>query len=117
MSRKQRESKNDQQQFWQMAIETWQASGMSVSKFCEAEGLSESSFYIWRKKFAQADDGEADKQKKLSPSAFIEVAMPKDNPAALELVLSSGNTLRIHSGTDSATLNDVISVLKQVGLC
>ena len=117
MSRKQKESKKDQRQFWQMAIETWQASGMSVSKFCEAEGLSESSFYIWRKKFVQADDAATGKQKKLSPSAFIEVAIPKNNPAALELILSSGNTLRISSGADSATLNDVISVLQQVGLC
>jgi len=117
MSKKQKESKKDQRQFWQMAIETWQTSGMSVSKFCEAEGLSESSFYIWRKKLAQADDTETGKQKKLSSPAFIEVAMPKDNPAALELVLSSGNTLRISSGADSTTLNDVISALKQVGLC
>ena len=117
MSKKQKESKKDQRQFWQMAIETWQASGMSVSKFCEAEGLSESSFYIWRKKFAQADDAETGKQKKLSPSAFIEVAIPKNDPASLELVLSSGNTLRINSGANSATLNDVISVLQQVGLC
>jgi len=117
MSKKQKESKKDQRQFWQMAIETWQASGMSVSKFCEAEGLSESSFYIWRKKLAQADDAETGKQKKLNPPAFIEVAMPKNNSAALELVLSSGNTLRISSGADSTTLNDVISALKQVDLC
>jgi len=117
MSKKQKESKKDQRQFWQMAIETWKASGMSVSKFCEAEGLPESSFYIWRKKLSQADDAETGKQKKVNSSAFIEVAMPKDNPAALELVLSSGNTLRISSGTDRTALNDVISVLKQVGLC
>ena len=117
MSKKQRESKKDQRQFWQMAIETWQASGMSVSKFCKAEGLSESSFYNWRKKLATTDAPGPDKQKKLNGSAFIEVAMPKDNPAALELVLSSGNTLRISSGADSKTLNNVISVLQQVGLC
>jgi hypothetical protein len=117
MSKKQKESKEDQWQFWQMAIETWQASGMSVSKFCEAEGLSESSFYIWRKKLAQADDAETGKQKKLNPSSFIEVAMPKNNSAALEFVLYSGNTLRISSGADSTTLNDVISALQQVGLC
>ena len=81
MSKKQRESKKDQRQFWQMAIETWQSSGMSVSKFCKAEGLSEGSFYNWRKKLAQADASGPEKQKKLIPSAFIEVAMPKDNPA------------------------------------
>ncbi len=117
MSRKQKESNKDRGQFWQMAIEIWQDSGMSVSKFCEAEGLSESSFYIWRKKLAQSDDAETGKQKKLSPSAFIEVAMPKNDSAALELILSSGSTLRISSGADSKTLHDVVSVLQQVGLC
>ena len=117
MSKKQKESKKDQRQFWQMAVETWQASGMSVSKFCKAEGLSEGPFYNWRKRLAKTDAPEVAKQKKLIPSAFIEVAIPKDNPAALELILSSGNTLRINSGVDSARLNDVISVLQQVGLC
>ena len=110
-------SESDQQQFWQMVLETFKSSGLSVRQFCQKEGLSEPSFYSWRKKLAQADDAETDKQEKLSSSAFIEVSIPKNNPAALELVLNSGNTLRISSGADSTTLNDVISVLQQVGLC
>ncbi|KKL99014.1 hypothetical protein LCGC14_1818640 [marine sediment metagenome] len=117
MSRKQKESKNDQQQFWQMVFEIWQDSGMAVSKFCKAEGLSEGSFYNWRKKLAKANAPGADKQTVLRPSAFIEVAMPKNNPAALELVLSSGNILRISSAADSKTLINVLSALREVRLC
>ena len=49
MSKKQRESKEDQRQFWQMAIETWQASGMSVSRFCEVEGLQKAPFTFGEK--------------------------------------------------------------------
>jgi len=95
-------SKDDQQQFWQMAIETWRASGLSVRQFCTKEGLSEPSFYSWRKKLA-GDDCEQDNQHKPEPSAFIEVAMPQNTPAAIELLLTSGNTLRIPVGVCSDT--------------
>jgi len=44
MSREQTKSNNEKRQFWQMAIKTWRNSGMSVSKFCKAEGLSEGTF-------------------------------------------------------------------------
>ena len=117
MSKKQKESKDDQRQFWQMVIETWQNSGMPVSKFCKYEGLSEGSFYNWRKKLAKGDKSEAAKQKEWSSSAFIEVSMPSEKPGGLELVLTSGNTLRISEATDSKTLSDVLSVLREAGLC
>ena len=117
MSKKQKESKKDQRQFWQMAIETWQASGISVSKFCEAEGLSESSFYIWRKKLTASNKPENGKEEFCQPEPFIQVAMPKSKPVALELLLSSGNTLRIDPGTDNKTLTNVLSALCEAGLC
>ena len=44
MSRGQMKSNNEKRQFWQMAIETWRDSGMSVSRFCKAEGLAEGTF-------------------------------------------------------------------------
>ena len=114
---KEQKPDTDQHQFWQMVLETFKSSGLSVRQFCQKEGLSEASFYTWRKKLTKSDESAEDEQKNASSSAFIEVSMPKNDPAALELVLSSGNTLRISSGADSTTLNDVISVLKQVGLC
>jgi len=105
----------EQQQFWQMAIETWQASELSVRQFCCQEGLSEPSFYSWRKKLAKADKAEYDKQEVSGP--FIRVSMPGEKQASLELVLSSGNILRIGCGADGQTLSNVISVLKGADLC
>jgi transposase len=110
------ESGGDQEQFWQMAIETWRASGLSVRQFCTKEGLSEPSFYSWRKKLA-GDDSERDNQDKAESSTFIEVAIPQNNSAAIELLLISGNTLRIPAGVDSATLNTILSVAHAAGLC
>ena len=50
---KEHKTDNEQQQFWQMVIDTWLSSGLSVRQFCRQEGLSEPSFYSWRKKLAK----------------------------------------------------------------
>jgi len=105
-------SDTDQQQFWQMVLETFKGSGLSVRNFCKKEGLSEPAFYAWRKKLTKNDE-----PIDANSSAFIEVSIPKDSPAPLELVLSSGNTLKINSGTDSETLTNVLSALCETGLC
>ena len=100
-----------------MVLETFKTSGLSVRQFCNQEGLSEPSFYSWRKKLAKSDESAEGEQKDTSLSAFIEVAMPKNDPVVLELLLSSGNTLRIDPGTDSKTLVNVLSALCEAGLC
>ena len=114
---KSQKSNTDQQLFWQMVLETFKSSGLSVRQFCKQEGLSEPSFYSWRKRLTKVDEPEADEEEACQSESFFQVSIPKNNSIALELVLNSGNTLRISSGTDSATLNDVISVLQQAGLC
>ena len=116
MSKERKKTNNEKRQFWQMVIETWQNSGMSISKFCKAEGLAEGTFYNWRKKLTDGQS-QTNKQAVKKPSAFIKVAIPRSDHALLELELSSGNTLRICSGTDSKTLSDVLSVLHRQGLC
>jgi hypothetical protein len=44
MSKRQANFNKERLQFWQMVIKTWRNSGMSVSKFCKAEGV----FFNWR---------------------------------------------------------------------
>jgi len=116
MSKAQAKSNDQKRRFWQTAIKTWRDSGMSVSRFCKAKGLTEGTFYNWRKKLA-GGQLQAGKQKDLNSSAFIELTMPKNDPVALELVLSSGNTLRINSVADPGILVDVLSALREAGLC
>jgi transposase len=117
MSTKQKESKKDQRQFWQMAIETWQSSGLSIRRFCKQEGLSEPSFYAWRKRLPQVDESDADKEAVCQSEPFIQVSLPTEKHGGLELVLSSGHILRISSPADTQTLTTVLSALCEVGLC
>jgi len=116
MSNEQKNSSSRDRQFWQNTIETWKNSGMSIRKFCSAEGLQESTFYNWRKKLTEGQS-QVKEQILKKPSAFIKVALPESKHAFLELELSSGSTLRIPSGTDNKTLSNVLSVLREVGLC
>ena len=107
----------DQQQFWQMALETFKSSGLSVRQFCKQEGLAEPSFYSWRKRLAKVGEPVADKEEVYQLEPFIQVSLPAERTGSLELVLTSGNTLKISHGTNIQMLSDVISILHREGLC
>jgi hypothetical protein len=109
-------SSSDRHQFWQMAIETWRSSGLTVRQFCRQEGLPEASFYSWRKKLTKTLTSDSDKEA-IKPKPFIQVSLPKAKSGGLELVLASGHTLRIPSAIDRQTLTHVLSALSETGLC
>jgi len=110
-------TETDSQQFWKMAVEAWQASGMSVRQFCKQEGLSEPSFYSWRKRLAMADKATTDRSVDCPSESFIQVSLPTESWQGLALLLSSGSLLRIPIGVDRQTLVTVFSALAEVDLC
>lgn len=113
---KAKKADTDQRQFWQMVLETFKSSGLSVRQFCQQEGLSEPSFYSWRKRLStpqKPDPGKGSPQ----PDSFIQISMPTAKSGVLELILASGHTLRIPSDIDPAFLTGVLSSVKQAKLC
>ena len=110
-------TETDQSQFWQMAIDAWQSSGLSVRQFCKQEGLSEPSFYMWRKRLKKSSDPKPDHRTDCSLEPFIQVSLPTASSPVMEFVLSSGHTLRIPGGVDQPTLTTVLSALGETGLC
>src|SRR5882672_584349 len=94
-------ARNDQWRDW---IAEQERSGLSVRRFCKEQGLAEHSFYAWRKRL-----------RKQGPVRF---ALVERGPArheqesALELVLASGERLRIGAGVDGTTLRTVMEVLR-----
>ena len=113
---KAKKADTDQGQFWQMVLETFKSSGLSVRQFCQQEGLSEASFYSWRKRLSTHQKLGTNKAP-LQPESFIQVSMPPAKPMGLELVLSSGHTLRIPSDMDPEFLSGLLSAVKQAKLC
>ena len=91
---------------WSERIAAQQRSGVSVKQFCKEHGLTEYSFYAWRKRLQQT-----------GPVRFALVErrqQPQETAgeAALELVLATGERLRISAGVDVATLRTVVDALR-----
>jgi len=91
---------------WAERIAAQQRAGISVKQFCKEQGLTEYSFYAWRKRLQQT-----------GPVRFALVdRSPRRQEgaveAALELVLASGERLRISAGVDATTLRTVLDALR-----
>ncbi len=91
---------------WAERVAAQQRSGISVKQFCKEQGLTEYSFYAWRKRL-----------QKREPVRFALVdrrAARQDwaTEAALELVLATGERLRIGAGVDAATLRRVLEAVR-----
>jgi transposase-like protein len=90
---------------WLELIRQQAQSKLSVSAFCREHGFSDQSFYNWRKRLAVSEPVRF---------ALVEANAPEaDRSAPLELILASGDRLRIAPGTDAATLRAVVSVLRE----
>ena len=91
---------------WADRIAAQQRSGNSVKQFCKEQGLTEGSFYAWRKRL---------RKKEPVHFALVDRGAARQEPAAeaaLELVMTSGERLRIGAGVDTATLRTVLEVLR-----
>ena len=91
---------------WAERIAAQQSSGVSVKQFCKDQGLTEYAFYAWRKRL---------QKKEPVRFALVDRRAPRQEPAtesALELVLATGERLRIGAGVDSATLRTVLAALR-----
>jgi hypothetical protein len=91
---------------WAERIAAQGRSGMSVKQFCKEQGLTEYSFYAWRKRLQESE-----------PVRFAVVesrARRQERTAEpiLELVLASGERLRIGRGVDITTLRMVLEMLR-----
>jgi len=100
-------SRNQQsrREFWRQLIGRQEQSGLSVRAFCQQHNTSEHSFYRWRKRLAA-----------LLPVKFALVETSHTAPGkakAIELIVPSGERLRIEPGFDAAALRAVLSVLRE----
>ena len=90
---------------WRGRIAEQERTGVSVKQFCKQQGLTEYSFYAWRKRLRkQAPVRFALVERGVSPGPSTETS--------LELVLPSGERLRIAAGVDAATLRTVLEALR-----
>jgi hypothetical protein len=98
----------DRESHWRTILARWRSSQLSVRAFCRAEGLSEPTFYAWRRKLDQAESKEP---------AFLPVHVVADlvEPPVIpgiEIILANGRCLRVQPGFDPTTLVKLIDLLE-----
>jgi hypothetical protein len=90
-------------EIWRERIAEHDRSGLSVKEFCKARGVTAWSFYSWRKRLREAGPVRF---------ALLETKAHAEMPACLELVLASGERLRIGKQVNEATLRLVLDAVR-----
>jgi transposase-like protein len=91
---------------WRERIEDQERSGTSVRQFCKEHELAEHCFYAWRRRL---------REQGLVRFALVERGSTRQEPvpdAGLELLLTTGERLRIGTGVDATTLRTVLEALR-----
>lgn len=115
------------ERYWRRLLRLWRRSGQTGRDFCAAHGLSEPSFYAWRREIARRDQEPAAAPKPAlrsqapNPSAgtplptFVEVTVdaPVSPPAPLEVVVAHGRCVRVPPGFDAELLRQLLRVLEE----
>jgi transposase-like protein len=90
---------------WNKLIAEQQMSRLSVAAFCRERGITETSFYYWRKRL---------RENGTVRFALLETkAVTADTTPAIELVLGTGERLRISNGVDAATLRLILDAVRR----
>jgi transposase-like protein len=95
---------------WSQIIDRQQASGMTVARYCRERGITECSFYNWKKKLRV---GSPSRPRHLPTPAFVEVT--PSNPAktdGIEILLCDSRRLRVSPGFDRQLLLDLIHTME-----
>lgn len=91
---------------WAERIAAQQRSGISVKQFCKEQGLTEYSFYAWRKRL------QGNQPVRFALVERRTIQQEGAAAATLELVFATGERLRIGAGVDPATLRIVVAALR-----
>jgi len=97
-------TQQERREFWRQLLAQQEQNSVTVRAFCQQHQVSEYSFYQWRKRLAEQ-----------LPVKFALVETNRSVPAAagVEVILTTGERVRIASGVDAATVRLALSVLRE----
>lgn len=105
---------------WREILTRQVNSGLSIRQFCATEGISEQSFYGWRKKLGEPKQSDSRalaagcRQGSGSGPLFVPLQL-LDNSAALEIIHPLGYRIQMNGEVDPIALRHVIEALDERG--
>ena len=121
-------------QYWRDVIRRQSESGLSVAAFCREQQVPPASFFVWRKKLAEADQqdesaaarldaGESPEREADASHAArarfvpIELSACTPSPANFEIVYPDGYRVVVPFPVEAESLREILRVLKEVASC
>lgn len=103
---------------WRQQVAGQAASGLSVQAYCRARGLSENSFYWWRRELQRREH----EQPTAAAPAFVPVRVTADatempvaaSAGVVDIMLPGERRLRVTGKVDRQQLADVLDVLERM---
>lgn len=108
MARKKRRRRS--REFWLDMVSCWEKSGLTVTAFCEEEGLAPSTFALWRRRLA--DEGGQETLPALPTLLPVEVVGRLAADQGCEILLPGDRRVHVGPGFDEETLRRVLTCLE-----
>ena len=114
----------ERRRFWQELFAKQSALGLSVAQACQEAGVSQATFYAWRKRLQLSRRTNAAAESRRSPtktaSPLVPVRIIPDRTAAdrastMIVELPGAVRVQIQSGCDAATLQAVLEAASSLG--
>ena len=106
---------------WREILQRYEGSSVSVREFCTSEGISEPSFYAWRKKLGMRKDRSArsrstrNRQDRSDDGRLFVPLQVLDTAATLEIIHPLGYRIQVTGDVNPVALRQVIEVLDERG--
>jgi hypothetical protein len=111
----------ERMRFWQGLVERQPASGLNNTEFCAQAGVSQNSFYVWKRRLRATTQKKRRRlvhQKALAkPSALVPVRLIPDLDLSrsagqpIEIAWPSGLVLRVPAPCDAQTLREIFGLI------
>src|SRR4051794_12094540 len=101
----------DKEQFWRDVLRRQATSRLSVAEFCRREGLSQPSFYAWRRTIAERDS--AKRSQPVPGFLPVRVTDQAAHEASITIELTDGLVLRLPEATPAARVAEFVRALQE----
>ena len=126
----------EKEAYWRSQVERHSESGLSIRRWCRENGVSEPTFYVWRRELRKRDHErgltERDRHELFSEAAvasdFVavdvvtsdvltpDVVTSDDREAKLEIDVAGGIMIRLREDASAETLERVLTVVCRHGI-
>lgn len=104
----------ERRRYWREIIERQPTSGLNITQFCAQAGVSQNSFYVWKRRLRLRVSRERKTRAKSSLLVPVQLIPDVPSPATrqpIEVAWPSGLVLRIPTPCDAPTLQEVFQLL------